>query len=97
MVPESKPILADRVFLAQNFPNPFNASTVFRYTLPVSGQVKINIINLYGHTISQMIHEHEQVGTHTFTWDASGFESGVYVCTVEANGFAVSQKMLLLK
>ncbi|MFC1608038.1 hypothetical protein ACFL47_08715 [Candidatus Latescibacterota bacterium] len=38
-----------------------------------------------------------QVGKYTVEWNAVGMTSGIYFCTLKANGISETGKMLLLK
>jgi len=41
--------------LSQNYPNPFNAITVINYELPVHAYVKLEVYNLLGEKVEQML------------------------------------------
>lgn len=83
--------------LKQNFPNPFNYSTVIAYDLPKSGLVKLVVYNLLGQEVAIIVDELQDAGTNTVTFDASSLESGVYFYKLEAGGFVSVKKMILLK
>ena len=87
---------------AQNFPNPFNLSTVIEYNLPRSGEVGIAIYNILGQTISSHSLPLQRAGRHRFSWEAvrsngAPLPSGIYFYKVSSNNMAVSGKMMLLK
>ncbi len=87
----------------QNYPNPFNPSTNISFTLPAPAHVKVEIFNILGQTVRVLADETMAAGQSTVVWDgrdASGVTvgSGIYLYRVEASGYGVeSRKMLLLK
>jgi len=83
--------------LGQNYPNPFNPSTTIRYSLPVSGSVKLDVFDLLGRQIAVLVDEQLSAGWHQATFLADNLSSGVYVYRLTVDGQSFSRKMLLLK
>ncbi len=83
--------------LAQNFPNPFNPETAIRFTLPNAGNVRLTIYNLLGQEVHSLVNEYKEAGTHIINFNASDFNSGVYIYKLEANGITQTRKMTLIK
>ena len=83
--------------LHPNFPNPFNPSTAIRYDVKQTGHVRLAIYNLLGQEVASLVDGQQLAGTHTITWNASNVPSGIYLCRMEADGFAQTRKMLLVK
>ncbi len=83
--------------MEQNYPNPFNPSTTISFSTAKEVQVKLSIINALGETVKLLLNELKPAGYHQVTFDASGFESGVYFYKIEAGDFVKTSKMLLLK
>ncbi len=102
-VVESSPGLIPISFaLEQNFPNPFNPSTTIEYSLPVSGQVRLEVFNLLGQHVCTLVDRFEEAGLHSATWDsqdASGsrVSSGVYLYRITAGSYTETRKMMMLK
>ena len=89
--------------LNQNYPDPFNPSTVIRYSLPYRSSVRITISNTIGQQVAIITNGEQQVGIHEVEWRASS-ASGVYFYRIEATAvgdpnkhFVETKKMLLLK
>ncbi|MDA3838141.1 MAG: T9SS type A sorting domain-containing protein [Candidatus Delongbacteria bacterium] len=83
--------------LYQNYPNPFNPITTIRFALPTSSDVKINVYNINGQLISELVNGSKEAGIHKVNFDASNFNSGMYFYTLEANGMSITKKMILTK
>jgi uncharacterized delta-60 repeat protein len=83
--------------LSQNFPNPFNAATTIRYTLPAAGQVKLKVFNLLGEEVATLVDESKPAGEYDFRWVPAGLPSGIYIYRLQSGAFAQSKKLVLLK
>ncbi|MEX0608752.1 MAG: S8 family serine peptidase [Balneolaceae bacterium] len=83
--------------LQQNYPNPFNPSTAISFDLPESHEVKLNVFDLLGRKVAQLVNETKEAGKHTVYFDASNLSSGVYIYRIEAGAFIQNQKMMLIK
>ncbi len=83
--------------LSQNFPNPFNAQTTIKYSLPIASHVTIDIFDILGRKISTLAQGRQLAGSHAVIWDASGTASGIYFYRIDANGYKETRQMVLLK
>jgi parallel beta-helix repeat protein len=83
--------------LYPNYPNPFNASTVLRYSLPQPSEVTLTIHNILGQRVATMFSGTQQAGNHTITWDAYDISSGVYFVRLQNSQHIKSQKVHLVK
>ena len=88
--------------LRENYPNPFNPTTVIEYALPKASQVKIQIYNILGQKVRELVDEPQEPGYKMIRWDGkddSGVEvsSGVYFYRIAAGDFVKGKKMILLK
>ena len=83
--------------LSQNYPNPFNPVTAIKYSLPESGNVKLNIYNLLGEQVAELVNGYKDAGVHTINFNAENLKSGLYIYKLESNGFVRSKKMTLIK
>jgi hypothetical protein len=86
----------DRLF-ARNYPNPFNPTTEIQINLPEAAGVKLDIFNIVGQRIATLVEDRLDAGHHTFTWDGTGYPSGVYFYHLKAGNATEIRKMLLLK
>lgn len=89
--------------LGQNFPNPFNPSTIIPVDVPARASVTLKLFNALGQEI-QTLHEGVlEPGRHFFTWkgvDALGqpVATGVYFCRLQdQQGKSFVRKLLLVR
>lgn len=73
--------------LYQNFPNPFNPSTVISYSLPKNSYVNIKIYNILGKEITTLVDTFQKRGTYDIILNTSSLNlsSGVYLYALTAN------------
>ena len=83
--------------LSQNYPNPFNPTTTISYTLPKESFVTLKVYNIIGEQVATLVNERNEAGIHTINFDASDLNSGLYVYSIDADGFHETRKMMLLK
>ena len=96
-VPSKEPQIPSEFGLEQNFPNPFNPSTVIRGRWPVASDVKLVVYDMLGREVAVLANGPYPAGRHEFTFDAAGLASGVYYCRLSAGSSVTSRKMILLR
>ncbi|MDP8237986.1 MAG: FlgD immunoglobulin-like domain containing protein [Candidatus Hatepunaea meridiana] len=84
------------------YPNPFNAMTNIRFSLPSDGHTIIAVYDLNGHIIKTLINKSLRAGYHTMIWDGTNSKgtpvsSGLYFYRIEAGGFMNVKKMMLIR
>ena len=100
---EDIPIIPDDFGLYQNFPNPFNPSTLISFALKEESDVKLIIYNVKGEKIKTIFNEHVNADEITSAvWngkDANDKDvaSGVYFYKLITNTKEYQKKMLLVK
>ncbi len=83
--------------LNQNYPNPFNPTTTIRFSLPTAADVQISIYNSLGQEIETLVNRQFGPGYYEVNWEATDYSSGIYFCTITANDFTFTRKMILMK
>jgi hypothetical protein len=69
--------------LFQNFPNPFNATTTFRYVVPVPSRVRLELFTTIGQSVAVIVDGVKEAGYHNEHW-RSDVTSGMYYCRLSA-------------
>ena len=83
--------------LKQNFPNPYNSSTIIQFDLPKTSQITLKIFNILGEEVTALVSSRLAGGSYTYEWDGSNEASGVYLYRLEAEGFIKTRKMVLVR
>jgi len=91
---EEKP---EACILGQNFPNPFNGSTVIQYKLLNGGYVTLEVYNARGQLVDILVNGWQGKGTHMASWNAGERASGVYFYRFSTDGFQKIGKMIVAR
>lgn len=83
--------------LYQNYPNPFNPSTTIEFDIKSKGIVKLSVIDVLGNRVSILLNKDLVPGSYKIDWDAINYSSGIYFYKLEAENYADSKKMVLIK
>ncbi len=83
--------------LNQNFPNPFNPTTVISYQLPVTGYVSLKVYDMLGRKVATLVNEQKTAGSYLVTFDAHLLPSGVYFYNLQVERFKETKEMVLIK
>lgn len=89
--------LPDEFQLAENYPNPFTASTTISYIVPETATVTLDVFNALGQHVATLVDERRPPGEYTVTLDASELASGVYIYRLRAGTRRISRKMLVIR
>ena len=90
------------IMLYENYPNPFNPSTIINFDLHDDAIVKITIYDLSGNLVNNLLNSKLTSGHQTVKWNATDNQgqkvsSGVYLYNVDIGDFVRSGKMVKLK
>ncbi|MCP4632539.1 MAG: T9SS type A sorting domain-containing protein [candidate division Zixibacteria bacterium] len=88
--------------LGENYPNPFNPTTVIKYALPRDCNVDIAVYDIMGRRVKTLINGTMPAGIHEAMWDGDNeaghkAASGVYFYKMNTEDFSKVRKMALLK
>ncbi len=79
------------------YPNPFNSTLRVDYVLPEGADVELNLYDLSGRLVAELIDGRIQAGVHTGVFDGSNLVSGIYILRYEAAGNTSQMKVVLVK
>jgi len=83
--------------LMQNYPNPFNPSTIIKFGLPERTNVHLEIFNVLGERVEELINKEMEPGFHEITWNVKSLPSGVYIYSIRTSQFNDIKKMMFIK
>ncbi len=86
--------------LDQNFPNPFNPTTVIRFALPKESYVTLKIYDVNGRLVAALIsNKFYTAGFYEQIFNSSGYSlsSGIYFYTLDTKEFSETKRMILVK
>jgi len=89
--------MPEEITLRQNFPNPFNPTTVISYDLPDQSHVTLEVYDITGRHITTLVNGQVEAGQHQVTFDASNLSSGTYIYRLQAGGVVQSRSLTLIK
>ena len=95
-------VQAPEVFLHQNYPNPFNPATTINYSLKENSKVSLNIYNIKGQKVKQLVNDQLSAGQHSVVWNGKddngkSVSSGIYFYKLKTGNFEKARKMMLIK
>lgn len=83
--------------LRQNYPNPFNPSTNISFELPENTNVELNIYDVTGSLVKNIVNSQHEAGYYTYQFNSSGYSSGIYFYTLKTGTFLETKKMVIVK
>ena len=101
-VADAEGVVPAEFALAQNFPNPFNASTTIAFQLAFASQVELAIYSISGQRVRTLISGSLPAGHHRLQWDGRNDRgepaaSGAYLYQLSASDFVATRQLMLLK
>jgi hypothetical protein len=94
--------LPRRFDLHANYPNPFNPITVIKYDLARATDVRLEIYDVLGRRVRQLVDQDMPAGYQAAIWDGRSdhripLASGIYFCRLHTPYFTKVRKMMLLR
>ena len=88
--------------LGSNYPNPFNPTTTFTYSLPETGMVTVQVFDITGRRVRVLVNEQKDAGVYKVQWDGRNdagqqVASGMYLYQIRSGSFVDAKKMMLVK
>lgn len=89
--------IPDHFKLFQNYPNPFNNSTIIRFDIKQKGNYFLEIYNLKGQLIDNLINENLSPGSYKLRINLFDLPSGVYFYKLSSDKVVDTKKFILSK
>jgi len=99
---ESEKVYPENMILSSAYPNPFNASTTIKYSLPKTSDVSLTIYDIRGRAVKIIYRESVPAGENSIAWNGADntggkVSSGVYLYRITAGGYEATSRVTLLK
>jgi hypothetical protein len=89
--------LSTLAFSLITYPNPFNADSQIRFSLPEASLVELKIYDVLGREIAILVDQTLAPGMHTVIFHGENLSSGIYFCSLRANNYHTIKKLILVK
>jgi hypothetical protein len=83
--------------LYNNYPNPFNPTTIINFDVPKQGSLKIKIYNSLGELVKTIVDQTFSPGTYSVDFDGTNLASGIYFYSLESESVLQVKRMVLVK
>ena len=93
----SKEKVALEYSLSNNYPNPFNPTTIIQFSIKKAGNTTLDVYNILGQKVTTLVNRNLTPGKYTANFNASNLTSGIYFYRLQSNSYQEIKKMLLLK
>jgi len=98
----SENLVVEDSYKLHNFPNPFNPQTNISFNLVKDERVVVDIYNIKGQKIKNLIHGMAKSGVNTVVWngrdnDNKPVTSGIYFVKLKTESQNIVRKLILLK
>jgi len=79
------------------YPNPFNAQTKIKFSLPINDFVIVKVYDINGNELKTLKDSFFDMGMHEIKWDAGDLPSGIYFIRLLSRHFTGTKKISLIK
>ncbi|MFA9390273.1 MAG: T9SS type A sorting domain-containing protein [Prolixibacteraceae bacterium] len=77
------------------FPNPFNAKTEIVFNMSQQGHGNLSLYNLSGKQVKMIVDQDFESGTHTFSLNRTGLNTGMYFLVARLGNTLQTQKLVV--
>ena len=95
--------LSEEILIPEDFallpayPNPFNPVTELRFQIPITSNVTLQIFDIRGRMVSELINGELEPGYHQVQWFADNQSTGIYFVQLSTESYMKTQKIMLIK
>ncbi len=85
------------ITLQQNFPNPFNSTTVIPYIISTGGPVTLEVFNILGQKVVDLDEGYQGAGSHTIQFRADKLPTGIYFYRLHGTALSLTKKFMIIR
>ena len=89
--------LPEKLMLFPAYPNPLNPVTTIKFGLPQASYVNLEIYDINGRIVTNLINHYLHSGYHEINWNAGNHSSGLYFTRLQSGQKVIIQKLIVLK
>lgn len=94
---EENQILPEEAQLFQSYPNPADNQATIRFELLKSGDITLNMINIYGQEVMRIAEGNFATGTHEIDINTAKLAPGVYYYNLRSGDTMLTNKMVITR
>ncbi len=79
------------------YPNPYNGSSMVRFSLPVAGSVALQVHDTLGRQVASVQLGVMNAGTHEYRWTNDRLASGAYFFTLHENDRRLTHRIIVMR
>lgn len=79
------------------YPNPFNGSTTLHFELKEGGPIRIDVYDMRGRWIQELVNEVKNPGLYTVHWDGDQYDSGLYLILFQYHDLVEVRKAIMIQ
>lgn len=79
------------------YPNPVSNILTINYYLNNSSDIAINLFDLLGNKVSEMLNSNQSAGQHTIEWNANSLTNGIYFLQIRSKDKLITQKISVIR
>lgn len=101
-VDDNNPAVIKESNLYNNYPNPFNPSTVIKFDVAKAGKVTLRVYTVTGKMVTELINKEINSGSYSITWNGTNsfgakMSSGIYFYKLQTTDYQKIGKAILIK
>ncbi len=86
--------------VAANFPNPFSSKTTISYTVEEESNVSLQVYDMRGHLLRNLVRERQSAGEHSSEWDrltdkGELVQDGMYIYKLRIGSAVIMNRMII--
>ena len=93
----SNDLIPNEFSISMPYPNPFNPAIKLDFSLPETQIIEINIYNLKGEYVGNLMSGLQTVGHYSVSWNAKSHPTGIYFIQFISKEIRKTMKVMLVK
>ena len=89
--------IPDKFSISVPYPNPFNPTVKFDFSLPSIDQVDVNVYDINGMHVATLVDEVKPAGYYSVIWNANHQATGMYFIQFSSKEMIKTMKVVLIK